>query len=77
MILVFPNDKNFFWSRLLCLKWKEAYYDPGHVKQWNPKEMKSLLESMGFDVSYGKSIPFLFWPLSLYHIIQAEKSGNL
>lgn len=77
LILVFPNDKNFFWSRLLCLKWKEAYYDPGHVKRWNPKEMKSLLESMGFDVSYGKSIPFLFWPLSLYHIIQAEKSGNL
>ena len=73
LILVFPNDKNFFWSRLLCLKWKEAYYDPGHVKQWNPKEMKTLLESLGFDVSYGKSIPFLFWPLSLYFIIQADK----
>jgi tRNA G46 methylase TrmB len=74
LILVFPNDRNFFWSRLLCLKWKEAYHESGHVKQWNPKEMKHFLERMGFRTSYRKSIPFLFWPLSLYHIVQAEKN---
>ncbi len=74
LILVFPNDRNFYWSRLLCFKWKEAYHDPGHVKRWNPKEMKDVLERMGFHISYGKSIPFLFWPLSLYHIVQAEKN---
>jgi len=73
VIVVFPNDRNFFWSRLICLKWKEAFYDPGHVKKWHPKEMEKLLGKMGFRVTYRRNVPFHLWSLSLYHIIQAEK----
>ncbi len=73
LIVVIPNDRNFFWSRLLCLKWKEAFYDPGHVRQWRPRALKDLLRSKGFRVVYRENIPFLTWPLSLYHIIQVEK----
>jgi len=73
LILVFPNDRMFFWSRLLFLKLKEAFYDPGHVKQWQPKEMRDLFQKKGFRVNRFFSLPFFFWPISLYHLIEAHK----
>ncbi len=73
LILVFPNDKMFFLSRLVFLKFKEAFYDSGHVKRWNPKKMKRLLEKKGFKISRRMNLPFFFWPISLYHLIQAYK----
>jgi hypothetical protein len=63
----------FFLSRLLFLKLKEAFYDPGHVRQWQPKEMRELLRKKGFRVNRFFSLPFLFWPISLYHLIEAQK----
>ncbi len=73
LILAFPNDRMFFLSRLLFLKLKEAFYDPGHVRQWQPKEMRDLLQQKGFQVNRFSSLPFFFWPLSLYHLIEAHK----
>ncbi len=73
LIIVIPNDRNFFWSRLLCLKWKEAFHDSGHVRQWRPKAMEILLKKMGFRVIYRGNIPLWVWSLSLYHMIQVEK----
>ncbi len=75
LIVVIPNDRSFFWSRLLCLKWKEAFHDPGHVQQWRPRKLKDLFQSMRFRVIYRWNIPFLIWPFSLYHIIQVEKGS--
>jgi len=73
LILIFPNDKMFFLSRLIFFKFKEAFYDSGHVKKWNPKEMKGLLEERGYKISCRTNLPFFFWPISLYHLIQAYK----
>jgi len=73
LILIFPNDWMFFLARLLFLKFREAFHDAGHVRQWNPKKMGSLLEAKGFKVSRRTSLPFFFWPVSLYHLIEAEK----
>ena len=73
LIIVIPNDRNFFWSRLLCLKWKEAFHDSGHVRQWRPKAMETLLKKTGFRVTYHGNIPLWMWSLSLYHLIQVEK----
>jgi SAM-dependent methyltransferase len=73
LIIIIPNDRNFFWSRLLCLKWKEAFHDSGHVRQWRPKAMEILLKKTGFHVTYRGNIPLWMWSLSLYHMIQAEK----
>lgn len=75
LIVVIPNDRNFFWSRLLCLKWKEAFHDPGHVRQWGPKAMENLLKKMGFRVTYRGNIPLWIWSLSLYHMIQVKKDS--
>jgi SAM-dependent methyltransferase len=73
LILVFPNDWMFFLSRLFFLKLKEAFYDAGHMRQWQPKAMREFLQKKGFRVNRFSSLPFFFWPISLYHLIEAHK----
>jgi len=73
LILVFPNDRMFFLARILFLKFKEAFHDPGHLQGWNPGRMKRLLEKKGFQVRRRMNLPFFFWPISLYHLIQADR----
>jgi SAM-dependent methyltransferase len=72
-IIVFPNDRAFKIARILTGKWKEAGYEAGHVRRWVPGDAAGLLSSKKFRVVAGKSIPFVFWPLSLHHIIIADK----
>jgi hypothetical protein len=66
VIIVFPNDAIFRLARLATFRFKEAAYDPGHVRQWTPSAMRSLLRETGFDVASCRSIPFILWPLSLH-----------
>jgi ubiquinone/menaquinone biosynthesis C-methylase UbiE len=73
LIVVFPNDAVFKIARLITLKFKEAAYDPGHVKQWSPTSMARALEEVGFHALQIKSIPIPFWPLSLHGIAVATK----
>jgi SAM-dependent methyltransferase len=77
LILVFPNDRMFFLSRLLFLKFKEAFYNAGHVKQWRPGEMRELLRKKGFRVEHSMNLPFFVWPISLYHLVQARKEAAI
>lgn len=73
LITVFPNDGFFKIARLLTLKFREAAYDPGHVKQWTHKEMKRSLNQHGFSVFFTRSTPFFLWPISLHGVIGAYK----
>ena len=73
LILIFPNDRIFKIARILTFKFKEAFYDSGHVKQWTPKIMKRVLEQLGFEISKIENIPFYFWPCSLHCLIMAKK----
>lgn len=73
LVLVFPNDRIFKLARLMTFKFREAFYDPGHVKQWSPKETKPFLEEEGFTVFYSRPIPFRFWKVSLHCIVAARK----
>ncbi len=73
LILLFPHDRVFKLARLLTFKFKEAFYDAGHVKQWHPEEFKKNLESAGFEVLYKKNIPFYLWLISLHCLIVARK----
>lgn len=75
LILVFPNDRMFFLFRLLFLKFKEAFYNSGHVKQWRPREMKRLLRKKGFGIERSMNLPFFLWPISLYHLLRARKGA--
>lgn len=72
-IIVFPNDLMFRSTRLAFLKFKEAFYDPGHVKQWTPSEMRSCLQNAGFTVKKIINTPFYFWMVSLHCVIICEK----
>lgn len=74
LIILVPFDRNFLLARLATLKIKEAFYNPGHVRQWRPKELKRLLEKSGFSVIAERSIPFLLWQMSLHYLVVAEKS---
>ena len=76
LITVFPNDGFFKIARLLTLKFKEAGYDPGHVKQWTQGEMKRFLNQWGFLVFFTRSIPFFLWPISLHGIVGARKLAS-
>lgn len=73
LIVVFPNDKMFLLARLAFLKFREAFYDAGHVKQWVPRTMRAFLERKGFRVVASMSLPFFVWSLSLYHLIHVRK----
>jgi ubiquinone/menaquinone biosynthesis C-methylase UbiE len=73
LVVVTPHDRNFLISRVMTLKIREAFYDPGHLKVWHPKELKKLINDCGFSVIRQRNIPFLFWQTSLHHIIVGQK----
>jgi 2-polyprenyl-3-methyl-5-hydroxy-6-metoxy-1,4-benzoquinol methylase len=76
LILVIPHDRNFFLARLGMFMFKEAFYDPGHARKWNPEEAKNLLRETGFSIKSQKNLPFLCWQLSLHHMVIAEKKQH-
>lgn len=73
LILLFPNDRNFKISRILTGKFKEAFYNAGHVRQWTPFYLNKELIKIGFEVVDIKNIPFYFWLISLHSLIIAKK----
>ncbi|MEJ2705707.1 MAG: class I SAM-dependent methyltransferase [Sedimentisphaerales bacterium] len=73
LVLVYPNDAIFKIARIATLRFKEAAYDAGHLKQWMPREIETLLKEKGFDVVSTKCLPFLFWSVSLHGVTFARK----
>ncbi|MBL6996154.1 class I SAM-dependent methyltransferase [Desulfobacula sp.] len=75
LVIVFPNDRFFKIARILTLRFREAAYDPGHVRQWTPYDMRSFLSEQGFTVAFSQNMPFYFWPVSLHCIMAADKNS--
>ena len=73
LVIVFPNDRFFKIARILTLRFREAAYDPGHVRQWTPHDMKGFIEGRGFTKVFSRNIPFYYWPISLHCIIAGDK----
>ena len=73
LLLLFPNDFIFKIARLLTFKFKEAFYEPRHLRQWTPWTIRHLLNEVGFKIIKQKSIPFYFWMVSLHHLVLARK----
>jgi len=71
LITLFPNDYTFKLARLLTLRFKEAFYDAGHLRQWTPRAMREALTAGGFSVLSEKSLPINFFPLALHHLTVA------
>lgn len=73
LILIFPNDRMFMTARLLTGMVKEAFYDAGHVRQWTPSDIRKALSACGYSAIAQTSLPFRVWPISLHHLVVAEK----
>lgn len=73
LIVVFPNDRIFKIARLATGRLKEAAFDPGHVRQWTPADLRLTLASHGFEWVAGRCAPFFFWPISLHGLVCARK----
>jgi SAM-dependent methyltransferase len=73
LIAITPHDRNFLLSRLATMKIKEAFYDPGHLRLWRPRDLHELFSACGFTVIHQRNIPFVFWLTSLHHIIVGQK----
>lgn len=76
LIVLFPNDLTFAVARFATGMWREALYDPGHVKQWTPKAMRRALTAAGFTVVAEESLPFRIWPISLHHLVVADRRAD-
>jgi ubiquinone/menaquinone biosynthesis C-methylase UbiE len=73
VIIIFPNDRAFMLARLAMGMVREAFYDPGHVRQWTPRQIRKSLRSIGLKPVAARSIPFLCWPVCLHHVVAARK----
>ncbi|MEA5077245.1 MAG: methyltransferase domain-containing protein [Anaerolineaceae bacterium] len=74
LVILFPHDAVFAFARMATLKIKEWKYDPGHVKQWTHKDLRTTLAKIGFRPRYNQSIPFVFWVISLHGLCVAVKN---
>ena len=74
LVIAFPNDRVFKIARILTLRFREAAYDPGHVRQWTPHDMNALLKKHRFTSIFSRNIPFNLWHISLHCIMTAEKN---
>jgi 2-polyprenyl-3-methyl-5-hydroxy-6-metoxy-1,4-benzoquinol methylase len=75
VILVYPNDRAFKIARMITMRFEEASYDPGHVKQWTHPEIEGLLNLHGYRVMQRRFIPFFIWAVSLHGVVAAIKQG--
>jgi SAM-dependent methyltransferase len=75
LLIMFPNDLTFLLARLLTLRFKESFYDPGRLKQWTPALMQRALTEQGFRVAARRQLPFYFWPLSLHCLLVGLKTA--
>lgn len=73
LIMLFPHDSVFKLARILTFKFKEAFYDAGHIRQWTPGNATSLLETKGFRIISKEILPFYLWMISLHCLIVAKK----
>jgi len=73
IIVIFPNDRMFMLARLMMGMVREAFYDPGHVRQWTPRQMRKALRAAGFAPVASRNIPFGLWPICLHHVAVGVK----
>jgi SAM-dependent methyltransferase len=73
VVIIFPNDFMFAVARLLMGMVREAFYDPGHVRQWTPRSIREAFLRTGLIAEGGRSLPFLSWPFCLHYVVIARK----
>jgi SAM-dependent methyltransferase len=72
-ILVFPNDRTWQFVWRILLRFREANYDYGHVRQWTPRSARQFLTERGFDVYYSRPTPLPIWSIALDAVVAGRK----
>ena len=72
IVIVYPVDWVMFAARIMCLRFREAMFDPGHVRQWNRSLLRRQFSQTGFRLVAAKAIPFCP-PLMLHGIVIGER----
>ena len=75
IIVVYPVDWAMHLARMLCLKFVEARFDPGHLRQWNVSAIKRLMRNYSYQPSIVRQLP-LFWPFMLHGLVVGEMTGH-
>lgn len=57
LIILYPVDWAYFAARIICLRFKEAMFDPGHVKQWTYGRLRDAFESTGWRATARRRLP--------------------
>ena len=74
LLILYPVDWVMFLARIACLRFREAAFDPGHMRQWNVRSLARMLKRTGFRVVRTRGLP-LFGPLSLHVLVVAERTA--
>jgi len=73
LIVVFPNDRTWKFVWRMMLRFREANYDYGHLRQWTPRSVRELLIERGFDVFHSRPTPLPIWPIALDAVVAGRK----
>ena len=73
LVIIYPVDWAMFLARVICLRFKEARFDPGHLRQWKAGEVKRLMQDSGFRPLFFRPLP-LPWPLMLHGVVVGERN---
>jgi hypothetical protein len=57
----------------MLLRFREANYDYGHVRQWTPRSARQFLTERGFDVYYSRPTPLPIWSIALDAVVAGRK----
>lgn len=72
LVIMFPNDRLFFFARIAFLKFKAAFADYGHLWKFKPSTMSGILEEAGFSIQSVEKLPCKWFPL--HTLIVARKT---
>jgi len=74
VLVLYPVDWAMFMARVACLRFREASFDPGHVRQWSARALKRLMRECGLRPVATRSLPF--WPPFMLHgLVVGEREG--
>jgi ubiquinone/menaquinone biosynthesis C-methylase UbiE len=73
LVIVFPKDKAMLMARIACLRFREAMFDPGHVRQWNIRDVSKLLSECALTMETARHLPCPF-PFSLHGLVVGRKT---
>ena len=65
ILILYPVDWAMFLARAICLRFREARFDPGHVRQWNVRALGHLLWQCGMRPIARRCLPL--WPPFMLH----------